>query len=292
LKQIAVLSGKGGTGKTTITAAMAVIMENSLFADCDVDAPDLHLLLQPEILERRDFSGMKIASIDPEACTQCGACEENCRFGAITKDFQVNKMKCEGCSVCHLVCPSEAVIMSLRDSGELYISRTRVGTMVHARLNIAEEASGKLVSQVRSIAKERADKEERDFVLIDGPPGVGCPVIATLGNVNLALIITEPTVSGLHDLERVVGVARFFKIPVGICVNKFDVNQENTKKIEDYCTEEGIPLFGTIPYDPIMTKAMIEGKTVVEYSDGEVSQQIRAMWERIKKRISEEEGAK
>jgi MinD superfamily P-loop ATPase len=286
MKQVAVISGKGGTGKTTITAALALVMKDTLFADCDVDAPDLHLLLQPEIRETQVFIGLKLAYIDPEKCTQCGECRENCRFSAITEEFVVDRMRCEGCSVCHLVCPAEAITMKERESGELHVSGTRAGTMVHARLWIAEEATGKLVAKVRERAKTISEEEGKGRILVDGPPGIGCPVIATLGNTNLALIITEPTVSGVHDLERVIGVARHFKVPVGVCINKFDLNPDKCSDIEKWCKEEDIPVLGRIPYDHIITKAMLEGKTVVEYSDGEVSRIVRELAKNVERLLS------
>lgn len=281
MKQIAVLSGKGGTGKTTITAAFASLMENGLFADCDVDAPDLHLIFQPDLKEKEKFSGLKLAYIDPEVCTSCMECVTNCKFNAISDTPMIDPLRCEGCSVCTLVCPVEAITMSPRDSGYLYFSSTRFGPLVHARLNIAEEASGKLVSKVRERAKTIAEKEGHDHILIDGPPGIGCPVIATLGGVDLAVVITEPTVSGHHDLERVVKTARFFKIPVGVVINKFDLNEKNAHKIDEYCKNQDIELFGLIPYDDSFTKAMVEGKTVVEQGPESLVTILKEIWDKI-----------
>lgn len=281
MKQIAILSGKGGTGKTTFTAAMAMLMKDGVLADCDVDAPDLHLLLEPEILEEEKFSGLKMASIDPEKCTKCMECRNKCKFGAITDEPRVNPLRCEGCGVCFVVCPVGAVTMSPRDSGRLYVSDTRAGTMVHARLNIAEEATGKLVTKVRERARKIAEDREKAYVLIDGPPGVGCPVIATLGGVDLVVVITEPTVSGKHDLERIIGTAKFFKVPVGVVVNKHDLNPAATKDIEGYCRKKGIELLGRIPYNESITKAMVQGKTVLEGPENAVTVQLRAIWARI-----------
>ena len=286
MKQITVISGKGGTGKTTIVGSFAVLAENKVLADCDVDAPDLHLLLHPEILTKQEFKGVKIAVMDKSLCTECGTCEETCRFNAIASTeesgYAVNPARCEGCGACVFTCPQEALTLQERVSGYAFISRTKYGTMAHAQLNIAEEASGKLVTVVRENARQAAEQEGCDLILIDGAPGIGCPVIASLTGVDLALVVTEPTMSGLHDLERILDVTRHFGIASAVCINKYDINEENSRRITEFCQQRGVEIVGNIPYDSVVTEAMVAGKPVVEFSDGRVSEAIRDIWGSIK----------
>ena len=285
MKEFTIISGKGGTGKTTITASFAALAKNAVLVDCDVDAADLHLILNPEVLKTEKFSGMNIASKNLDKCIDCGICKEHCRFNAIDDDFNIILHKCEGCGVCEYVCPEEAIEMVERDSGESYISNTRFGPMAHAKLNIAEEASGKLVAVVRQDAKKLAKKYQKDLILIDGPPGIGCPVIASISGVNLVLVVTEPTLSAIHDMERILGLAEHFRIKATICINKFDINLENTKKIEEYCQKENLEIIGKLPYDNITTKAMIEGKSVVEFSNDEFSKTLVDMWKKVEEML-------
>ena len=286
LKQITVISGKGGTGKTTLVGSFAALAENKVIADCDVDAPDLHLLLHPEIIKKEEFKGLRVAVMDKTLCTECGICEETCRFNAIAlteeSGYAVNPARCEGCGACVFTCPQEAVTLKERVSGYSFISKTKYGIMAHAQLNIAEEASGKLVTVVRNRAQQVAEKESCELILIDGAPGIGCPVIASLTGVDLALIVTEPTMSGLHDLERILDVTRHFGIGSIVCINKYDINEENSRRITDFCWQRGIEVVGNIPYDPVVTEAMVAGKPVVEFSEGRVSDAIKNVWEGIK----------
>ena len=284
MKQLTVISGKGGTGKTTLTAAFAHLADNPVIADCDVDAADLHLLLRPQTVKQEPFYGNQAAFIDKERCSRCGICEEACRFGAIRK-CEVDITSCEGCGVCAYVCPEKAVSLKERVCGQWSLSDTREGPMVHARLGIAAENSGKLVSMVRQQATDLAERTGKSLVLIDGPPGIGCPVIASIGGVDLVLIVTEPTLSGLHDLKRILDVANHFAIPAMVCINKYDINPENTRTIEKYCDEKGIEIGGRIPYDSAVTRAMIHEQSVVEYPCGEVSDAIRRIWGRIEERL-------
>ena len=281
MKQIVVISGKGGTGKTSIVASFAALAENMVIADCDVDAPDLHLLLKPIVKEKIEFRGSKVALIDKAKCTECGICMERCRFGAI-KDYEVDPILCEGCGVCVYSCPTNAITPKERISGYAYLSETKYGPMAHAKLNVAEEASGKLVTLVRNNAKALAERYGKEMILIDGPPGIGCPVIASLGGVDLALIVTEPTLSGIHDLKRVAGVSRHFGIPSAVCINKYDLNEGNTREIEEYCQKNEIKMVGKITFDPIVTKAMVAGKPVVEFSEGKVAMEIERLWENVR----------
>lgn len=286
MKELTVISGKGGTGKTTFAAAFASLERDAVIADCDVDASNLHLVLDPEIYETQEFSGLKVAIKDDEKCTQCGECLEHCRFDAITEDFTIMPERCEGCGVCEYVCPEDAIRLVDRRSGYAYLSRTRFGPMSHAKLNTAEEASGKLVAVVRDNAKKLANESGSELILIDGPPGTGCPVIAAIAGVNLVLIVTEPSISGKMDLERILGVASHFSIPAIVCVNKFDINTDNTRDIEAYCKEQGAEVVGKLPYNNITTEAMIQRKTVIEYSDGSFSQEVEKMWKRVKEALA------
>ena len=287
MKQLTVISGKGGTGKTSITAAFASLKNNAVIADCDVDAADLHLILKPEIKKTIGFHGLKIASIDENLCNHCMKCYESCKFDAINKDIKINNDFCEGCSVCAYVCPVNAIKMIDRDSGFAYISNTRFGPMSHAVLNTAEEASGKLVTLVRNNAKKIAEEQNKKLILIDGPPGIGCPVISSITGVDLVLIVTEPTLSAIHDLERIYEVAAHFNIPAVVCINKYDINLDNTKKIEEYCINNKISVVGKLPYDNDMTKAMVEEKSIIEFSDGFLSKKIGEMWDLIKGKLNE-----
>ena len=285
MKQLTVISGKGGTGKTSITAAFASLAKNCVFADCDVDAADLHLILKPEVKKTMGFHGLKIARIDKELCTDCKKCIDHCRFNAINKEISIIKESCEGCGVCEYVCPVKAISMIDRDSGFSYISETRFGPMAHATLKTAEEASGKLVSVVRNNAKTLAEEKNKDLIIIDGPPGIGCPVISSISGVDLVLIVTEPTLSAIHDLERILGVAHHFQIPAIVCINKYDINLDNTEKIESYCKSNNVNIVGKLPYDNIVTEAMIHEKTVVEYTKGNFSNMIIDMWDNIRRRL-------
>ncbi|MGC9515145.1 ATP-binding protein [Methanocrinis sp.] len=284
MKQLVVISGKGGTGKTTMTASLAALARGGLVvADCDVDAPDLHLILKPEIRETFDFLGLQTAAIDPERCTECGECEKACRFEAIS-DFEVDPRGCEGCKVCTLVCPSEAIDMVDSISGHAYISETRFGTMVHADLFPGEEASGKLVTMVRELAFKVAEREGKELVLIDGSPGIGCPVIASITGTEIALVMTEPSISGVHDLERILGVTEHFGVEPLVCINKYDLNLDMTDRIEDLCREFSVGLAGRLPFDPGVVEAMVSGKTLVEV-EGPVGDAIWSVWDRIKAKL-------
>jgi MinD superfamily P-loop ATPase len=279
VKEITVLSGKGGTGKTSVTASLAVLAQNAVLTDCDVDAPDLHMLLKPEVLEKQEFKASRVAVMDQELCVQCGKCEEHCRFGAI-ENLIIDPVLCEGCGVCAYICPVAAIELEKRVSGYAFISKTKYGPMSHALLNPGEENSGKLVSLVRKNAKKVAEKENCDLIINDGPPGIGCPVIASVGGVDVGLIVVEPTLSGIHDMERALGLLKHFKIPSLVCVNKYDLNTDNTSRIAEFCSSNDVKIVGKIPFDSIVTEAMVAGKPIVEYSpESRVSKAIEEMWE-------------
>jgi MinD superfamily P-loop ATPase len=284
MKEVVVLSGKGGTGKTSIVGSLAALAQSKVLADCDVDAADLHLLLEPTIQQKHEFWSGQVAVIDAEGCTQCGLCQEVCRFDAI-KDFKVNAVSCEGCGFCSNICPVEAITMKECLSGHWFISDTRYGILVHARLGIAQENSGKLVALVRQQAKLIAQKQRLDYIISDGPPGIGCPVISSLSGASLALLVTEPTLSGIHDLERVIGVCRHFGVPALACINKYDINEDNARQIENYCLNQGVEIAAKLPFDNVVTEALVQGLPVVEYSQGEVSHQIESLWQRITQTI-------
>ena len=284
MKELVVLSGKGGTGKTSIVGSFAAIAESKVLADCDVDAADLHLLLNPTTTEEQEFWSGQVALIDEDKCTQCGLCEDICRFEAI-HDFKVDPTSCEGCGFCYNVCPDEAIEMRDCLSGHWFISQTRYGPLVHAKLGIAEENSGKLVALVRQNAKLICEKEGLEYIITDGPPGIGCPVISSLSGANLALLVTEPTLSGIHDLERVLGVCHHFGVPALVCVNKYDINEENTRHIEKFCNSQGVEMASKIPLDNVVTEALIRNLPVVEYSHNGVSREIKWLWENIYRKL-------
>ncbi len=282
MKELVILSGKGGTGKTSITAAFASLAENMVLCDGDVDAADLHLILNPDFKQTSDFKGGNEAVINPDKCTQCGRCIEVCKFDAINDIFEVDPIECEGCGVCVDLCPEQAIDFPETICGQWYISDTRFGPMVHARLGIAQENSGKLVSLVRQEAKKIAIKKNLDLILTDGPPGIGCPVIASIGQATAILIIAEPTVSGLHDMERVGQLARHFNIPAMVLINKYDLNFDQTEKIETLAKKTDIKIVGKIPFDKAFVQSMIQAKTIFEYNkDSQASIQIRQIWNNI-----------
>jgi MinD superfamily P-loop ATPase len=282
MKEIVIISGKGGTGKTSIIAAFASLAEKKVLCDADVDAADLHLIMNPEIKERHDFESGYSAIINQDKCTECGLCRDLCKWDAISEDFVVDAIECEGCGVCYYFCPEKAIEFPLNTCGEWYLSETRFGPMAHARLGIAEENSGKLVSLIRQEGKKLAEEKHLDLLLTDGPPGIGCPVIASLGGATAVLIVTEPTVSGSHDMERVAELAEFFKIPAMLCVNKFDLNPDEGKAIEAYAKQRNISVIGRVPFDPAFTKAMVQGKTIVEFdSRSEGCKAVKDIWENL-----------
>ena len=285
MKEITILSGKGGTGKTTITASFAVLAQNAVTADCDVDAPDLHMLLHPTPFKIQDFIGPKLAKIDENVCVNCGLCQKACKFDAI-KDFRVDPIHCEGCGVCEIVCPEKAILLHDRVSGQAFLSKTKYGFMSHALLSPGGANSGKLVTLVRNNAQMLAEKNKCDLILIDGSPGIGCPVIASIAGVNLALIITEPTLSGIHDLKRAMQLLSHFKVPSLVCINKYDLNQNNAIKIERFCSKNKVDVIGKIPFDSIVTKAIVAEIPVIEYLlESEVSKSIEQMWKQVLQRI-------
>ncbi len=291
MKELVVISGKGGTGKTSIVAAFAALAKNAVFADCDVDAADLHLVLEPKVKQTSDFSGGKLASIITEKCIGCGKCKELCRFDAISLDgpandiiaktFVVDPILCEGCKVCVEFCPADAIEFNDSINGQWFVSDTRFGTMIHAKLGIAEENSGKLVSLIRKETKRIAEEQNKDLIIVDGSPGIGCPVIASITGADLVLIVTEPTLSGKHDLERVAELAAGFNIPVLIAINKFDLNPDMACKIEEDALKRNLKVVGKICYDKAFTKAQIMKCSVVEYTGGTVTEDIKALWRNV-----------
>jgi len=285
MRELVIISGKGGTGKTSLTAAFAALAaetSNSVLCDADVDAADLHLLMQPEVQRRTDFMGGSKALITPDLCTGCGTCRSLCRFDAISERLTVDPLRCEGCGVCVDFCPTAAIAFPVQRCGEWYLSETRFGPMVHARLGIAEENSGKLVSLVRRQARQLAEERGSELILTDGPPGIGCPVIAAIGGATALVIVVEPTVSGRHDMERVLDLAAHFRVPGMICVNKFDLNLEMTEAIEQVAAKRNGTLLGRVPFDPIFTRSMVAGKTLFEYGEETPTRQrVREIWNRI-----------
>jgi MinD superfamily P-loop ATPase len=279
MKEVVVLSGKGGTGKTSIAGSFAVMAKSKVLVDCDVDAADLHLILQPTAQKEQEFWSGQVAVIDAEKCIQCDVCQGLCRFDAI-KDYRIDPISCEGCGFCSYLCPVGAITMKDCLAGHWFVSTTRYGCLVHARLGTAQENSGKLVATVRKEAWNIAERDKLDYIISDGPPGIGCPVISSLSGTNLAVLVTEPTLTGIHDLERVLEVCRHFEVPALVCINKFDINEENTRKIEEFCEDEGVEVAARIPFDNVVTEAMIKGLPVVEVSSGRVSKEIEHLWDR------------
>lgn len=282
MKQIAVISGKGGTGKTVVSAALASLVQNKVMVDCDVDAADLHLLLHPRIKERHEFKGSRVAGIDSRLCRKCGKCLSACRFSAISPDFVVEDFSCEGCGLCSRLCPYGAIRMKDNVAGEWFVSETKYGPFVHARLGVAEENSGKLVARIRQAARELAEQAGADYVIIDGPPGIGCPVIASLSGADCALIVTEPTISGLHDAERVMGVIGHFGISAKLLVNKYDLNKDMARKIEEFSEEHGIAVIGRIAFDASVAKSLVARKPLTEYAGCAAADEIHKIWEGLK----------
>jgi len=287
MRELVVISGKGGTGKTSLVGAFSALASNKVLCDADVDAADLHLLLQPEIRRRESFQGGGIAVIDPNRCTECGLCIELCQWNAISDDFVVDPIACEGCGVCVHFCPEGAVDFPRQTCGEWYISDTRFGPMVHARLGIAEENSGKLVTLVRKEARSLAEAEHLDLILTDGPPGIGCPVIASIGGASAVLVVTEPTVSGEHDLERVLQLVKHFQVPAMVLINKSDLNPDMAGVIERKIREPGAVFVGSIPFSKTFTQAVVQGKTVMELDgDDESARKVLEIWEEVHNRLA------
>lgn len=297
MKELVVISGKGGTGKTSIVASFAALADKVVLADCDVDAADLHLVLDPRIVRRESFSGGKRARIMPGHCTACGKCEEICQFdaiyfdgpgnGKVDKTFRIDPIACEGCGVCAWFCDDKAIEFAPALNGQWYISDTRHGPMVHAKLGIAEENSGKLVSTVRQEAGTLARQKNLDLVLIDGSPGIGCPVVASITGADLVLIVTEPTLSGMHDLGRVAEVAKHFGIPGLVCTNKWDLNPDMTGKIEQQVRAQGLTVAGRVRYDRAVTDAQVKKQAVVEYQTTGCSEDIREVWNVVNRKLAE-----
>ncbi len=287
--ELVVVSGKGGTGKTSITASLAALFHQVAIADCDVDAADLHLVLEPTVLCRFPFVGGKTALLDPKRCSGCGACADHCRFGAIrtpetgsTASYEVDPVACEGCGVCVDVCPEQAVALAPTIDGQWFVSETRYGPMAHARLGIAEPNSGKLVSLVRQEARALSVSKGRELLICDGPPGIGCPVIASVAGARLALIVTEPTLSGLHDLRRIADLCRQLAVEAAVCINKADINPEVSNQIEAEAAAREIPVLGRIRYDEAVTAAQVRRLAVVELGAGPAAHDIQALWARLK----------
>ena len=284
IRELVVVSGKGGTGKTSIVASFAALAEKSILCDADVDAADLHLLMAPKVQLRTDFMGGSKAVIRKEDCSSCGECRELCRFVAINENYVVDPFGCEGCGVCVDLCPVQAIDFPVQKCGEWYLSEARFGPMVHARLGVSEENSGKLVSLVRREAQALAEQRGLALILTDGPPGIGCPVIAAIGGATALVIVVEPTVSGLHDMQRVAELAAHFRVPGLVCINKFDLNPELTGRIEHYSEDRRMLVIGHIPFDPVFTRAMIAGRSVVEYAPASpTAAAIQAAWRQILK---------
>jgi MinD superfamily P-loop ATPase len=294
MPEILVISGKGGTGKTSLTGAFAHLAHNPVICDLDVDAPDLHLLLQPQAQRTEDFFSGNQAVINRDLCTECGLCQQMCRFQAITTQaggLVVDERRCEGCKVCVHFCPSQAIDFPAKHCGRWFISQTRFGPMVHAQLFPGQENSGRLVALLRQQARDLAQSQGRSLILCDGTPGIGCPVISSLTGVDLAVVVTEPTPSGRHDLERVVELCGHFRVPAAVIINKHDINHGQSDHIERYCARMGLPLIAKLPHDPVVTRAMLAGQVVTEYQSHGLSDLIRGTWQALETLASHKQAA-
>jgi MinD superfamily P-loop ATPase len=281
MKELVIISGKGGTGKTTLTACFAFLAKDNVLADCDVDAADLHILAHPAVIHEEEFRGGAKAFIDPEKCVKCGECSQACRFHAVSEDFVVSPFSCEGCGVCFHVCPEQAVSLEEGLNGRWFISETRLGPMVHAALLPGAENSGRLVALVRNQAKVLARKLNKSLILVDGAPGVGCPVISSITGADRVIIVTEPTLSGLHDMERAMRLAQGFRVPVDVIVNKHDINPEVAERIEEFSVNAGAGVLGRIPYDPEVIHALVQRRCVVENGPSAAGAAVREIWGKI-----------
>lgn len=299
MKELVIISGKGGTGKTSLVASFAALARSKVLADCDVDAADLHLVLSPSVRKDEIFHGRQKVVVNQEKCVRCGKCLSLCRFEAIKenrgddeeiKSVSIDPISCEGCGVCAYFCAAEAIEYTSSESGHWFISNTRHGPMVHARLGIAEENSGKLVTIVRKQARRLAEEKGLGLVIIDGPPGIGCPVIASIAGTNLVLIVTEPTMSGRHDLERAAALAAHFRIQTAVCVNKCDLNPEIAIRTRDWCRRNGITVVGEIPYDPLFTEAQMKEQSIVEYSGGPAARAVQEVWSQVVETMEPQNG--
>jgi MinD superfamily P-loop ATPase len=291
MKELVVISGKGGTGKTSLAAAFAALACPAVVADCDVDAADLHLVLDPQVRQTSDFSGGKQAAIDPSKCMGCGRCAGLCRFEAVRLDgpandvigktYGIDPVACEGCGVCVEFCPAKAIELHEAVNGQWFLSETRFGPMIHARVGIAQANSGKLVTLIRRQAREIAEERRLDLIVVDGSPGIGCPVIASITGADLVLIVTVPTLSGQHDLGRVADLAANFGIRTLLCINKADINPRMTEQIGAEARKRHITVVGEIPYDDAFTKAQILKATIIEYTGGAITERVKALWRQV-----------
>ena len=283
MKQITVISGKGGTGKTTITASLSYLAENAVIVDCDVDASDMHLLLNPSIKNKTDFYSGKAFLIDKELCINCGLCKNKCRFNAISDEYKIDPISCEGCGACFYICPPKAITSKENLVGEYYVSEALDKQFVHAKLHIAQDNSGKLVAQIRKKARTIAENNKQDFIIIYGPPGIGCPVNAAIVGINLAVIVTEPTLSGIHDLKRIIDVTKHFRVPCTVVINKYDLNQKNCAVIEALCDKTEIKCISKIPYSLEVVKTLNDGEIIIRSRpEDTVSKEIKRIWRYIK----------
>jgi len=289
MREVVIVSGKGGTGKTSFAGSLASLLEHKVVADCDVDAANLNLLLNGKVNDSYEFFASRKATINPGACTGCGRCREVCRFDAVSRDYVIDALSCEGCGACYFLCPAEAVSFDEALCGHYHVAETDKGdAIVFAELLPGRESSGKLVSMVRTKAREIAESRGTDLILIDGPPGIGCPVISSLTGAHLAVLVTEPTMVGVHDLERVLGLARHFDIPTAVVVNKGDVNPSRTEDIRSFCRVRQIDFLGAIPYEPMVTEAQRRGKTVLEFApECPASIEIRNIFDKFTKKLEE-----
>jgi MinD superfamily P-loop ATPase len=291
MKQLVILSGKGGTGKTTVAAALAHLASREfpiVLADADVDAANLELVLDPAKQETQDFTGGKSAVIDPAECTACGVCYDVCRFEAVIpgdEAYRVDSLACEGCAACHYQCPANAIRMEEQRDGQWFRSDTRFGPLFHAHLFAGQENSGKLVTLVKQQARLLGQDTGAALLLVDGPPGIGCPVISASSGMDLALHVVEPTVSGVHDLERILATTDHFGVQSLVAINKADLNPARSDGIAAFCAERDVELVGRIPYDTVVTEAMVQGRPVTEHTDGPVTEALRDVWEQVKKRL-------
>lgn len=287
MKKLLILSGKGGTGKTTVASAFIKLSQAKAYADCDVDAPNLHLILgQDKAPQRTDYHGMPKAEINTELCTGCGLCVENCRFDAISNvsgQYEINKYECEGCGVCEYVCPAKAIALKPEASGELLLYKDEDSVFSTAQLKMGSGQSGKLVTEVKRQMYTNSNKPE--LVVIDGSPGIGCPVIASLSGVSMVLIVAEPSISGISDMERIIKTTEVFQTKIAVCINKYDTNLSNAAKIEDYCKQNKIPFAGKIPFDSKAVKAINDGLTIVEI-DCPSGQALTSVYESTMKELS------